>query len=423
MDIEGDAEPVLDAATLCWRDGDEGMRFSAAGALPISIEATSDLSALHDQIIDVSDTLSAEVMRAAPRVLMAFPFWGGQRHRRLAWMPERCLWRAPGGGWIETRSQPLDATHDISTTPSRWRSRAGDVGPPCATRRLDGDEVARSSWCSLVTEARAACREGRFEKVVVARSERHALCDGVLDISATFWALCAAHPGCTSFALRWPGEGAFIGATPETLVRVRGGRALTAALAGTLPSPDTAEGLQSAHDALLNSAKTRHEHEVVVEAILASLAEIAQRPRRAGAPRLRALSNVVHLETPIEASLTPDHTVLDAVAALHPTPAVGGAPRDAALDWLRAREGLDRGRYAAPLGWLDARGDGHFVVALRSARVEGGLVEAFAGAGITAGSVPEDEWEETRHKLQAVLTALRAQRDPETWTASSGESS
>jgi isochorismate synthase EntC len=124
------------------------------------------------------------------------------------------------------------------------------------------------------------------------------------------------------------------------------------------------------------------------------------------APRLVKLSNLQHLYTPVSGRLRPPYTLLDLVARLHPTPAVGGLPSTTTLEYLRANEGLDRGWYAAPVGWLDARGEGDFAVALRSGLIRDDRAVLFAGVGIVQDSLPDDEYAETNLKFRPILGAL-----------------
>jgi isochorismate synthase len=204
-------------------------------------------------------------------------------------------------------------------------------------------------------------------------------------------------PACTVFAFRRGGR-CFVGATPEKLLEKQGNRVRTEALAGS--------AAPAGHSALLQSEKDRAEHQHVVDAIRARLVAIGASVSGACAPELRALSHVVHLHTPITAELSTPLHVLDVVAALHPTPAVGGVPEAAALAWLARHEPFARGWYASPVGWFDERGDGDFRVALRSAVLAGDRAHLFAGAGIVRGSRPEMELAETRLKLAALGRAL-----------------
>jgi salicylate biosynthesis isochorismate synthase/menaquinone-specific isochorismate synthase len=143
--------------------------------------------------------------------------------------------------------------------------------------------------------------------------------------------------------------------------------------------------------------------------LTAALGEVCEQVDAPGEPTLMRLRNVQHLFTPLRGTVRGDAGVLDLVGRLHPTPALGGQPREAALAWIREREGLDRGWYGAPVGWVDARGQGEFAVAIRSALVGRYEASLFAGAGIVAASDPEREERETNIKLRAMLGALGAQ--------------
>ncbi len=216
------------------------------------------------------------------------------------------------------------------------------------------------------------------------------------------------------------GEDTFLAATPEILVRVEGDRVETAALAGSAPRGRTPEEDAALASALQSSAKEQAEHAHVVEALSRVLAPRCAELEIDDTPGLRQLFGIQHLETLVSGRLLESEegqdAVLGLVAALHPTPAVGGVPHARASDWLRRFEGLDRGWYASPIGWLDAAGGGDFCVALRSALIRIGSSESgreattrawlFAGAGIVAGSVPEQELAETRIKLRALLAPL-----------------
>lgn len=201
------------------------------------------------------------------------------------------------------------------------------------------------------------------------------------------------------------GSATFIGASPERLVSIRNGRLLTEALAGSAPRGKTrAEDARFAAT-LLNSAKLKHEHQVVVDSIAQHLKNLGLTPQFSP-PRLLQLANIQHLQTPIRAIVTPDIHLLDAVAELHPTPAVAGAPRQSACEEIRRFEPFERSLYAAPIGWIDSSGNGEFAVGIRSAILQGNRARLFAGAGIVDGSNPDHEFAEVHLKLQALLTAL-----------------
>jgi isochorismate synthase len=200
----------------------------------------------------------------------------------------------------------------------------------------------------------------------------------------------------------------FVGASPELLLSRRGREVRSNPLAGSAPrSGDPAEDRANA-EALSCSSKDREEHEIVVEAVADTLRPICTELTWDPEPVLRETPNVWHLSTRFHGVLTDAApSALDLVAALHPTPAVGGTPRDVALDAISDLEPFDRGRYAGPVGWMDAHGDGEWAIALRCAELRGDRAILYAGAGIVAGSEPDDEVDETERKFRAFLDALR----------------
>jgi isochorismate synthase len=202
------------------------------------------------------------------------------------------------------------------------------------------------------------------------------------------------------------GDRTFLGATPERLVSLKATQVRVSSIAGSRPrSPDPSKDRWLGED-LLRSDKDRAEHEVVTRALAASLRELCSDVRVPPAPVLLQLSNVQHLYTPLTGCATEGQTVLHFVERLHPTPAVGGAPRAEALRLIRANEGLDRGWYAGPVGWMDVGGQGEFVVAIRSALLAGSEATLFAGCGIVGGSDPEAEYAESQLKLEPVQRAI-----------------
>jgi menaquinone-specific isochorismate synthase len=198
-----------------------------------------------------------------------------------------------------------------------------------------------------------------------------------------------------------------VGASPELLVRRTGRQAESLVLAGSIRrgvSPDEDAALELA---LTGSVKDQHEHRLAVESVLEVLAERALEVESDAAPHLLRLANVSHLATHVQAWLpAPPPSALALAADLHPTAAVGGTPRDTALNVIRELEAAPRGRYAGPVGWVDAHGDGEFALALRCAQLDGPHARLWAGAGVVAESDPAAEVAETGIKLEAALTGL-----------------
>ena len=268
-----------------------------------------------------------------------------------------------------------------------------------AARAQDGGD-AGDDYRRLVATALEEIHAGRLRKVVTARHIR-VEADGPFTDAAIVARLAA--PGATRFVLRTeaqPGGASFVGASPERLVARRGREVESEALAGSAPVGRA--------DALAASTKDRDEHRPVVEAIAAALAPLCDTLDVAAAPEPRILRDIVHLATPIRGRLARDTHILDVAAALHPTPAVGGTPREAALAFIAAHE-PSRGFYAAPFGWFDREGDGELAVALRSGVIRGRTAQLYAGGGIVAGSDPDAELAETRLKLRTMLAALGAE--------------
>lgn len=252
-------------------------------------------------------------------------------------------------------------------------------------------------FVELVSEITDGIAAGRFDKVVAARSTE-------LELAAPLDAcrLLAALPSDTTrFALA-RGPRTFAGASPELLVAQHGLDVHTEALAGSVRAGDP-----DAWSRLLASDKERSEHRIVRDAIVRALSDVGT-VTAADRPEVRALRHVTHLATPIQIRLAQPRHVLELAQRLHPTPAVGGEPREAALEFLARQERFDRGWYAAPFGWFDAEGNGQFCVALRAGLFEADRARLYAGAGIVAGSEPHAELAETELKLAALRELVEA---------------
>jgi menaquinone-specific isochorismate synthase len=295
-----------------------------------------------------------------------------------------------------------------------YRSEASNVGgvpsPRIDVSRVGGTPPTLRSheagdYRAAVARALGLIHAGTLGKIVLARA---------IDLRAAaplhplelLNGLRQRFPSCYAFSLANGRGQSFIGASPERLVRVSKGLLETEALAGSIR-----RGAGASEDAglareLAHNDKDQREHRLVLEAVAGRLGALGLTPEFPAVPGLRKLANVQHLHTPVRAALGDKVRLLDAVAALHPTPAVGGWPADAAVARIRELEGFPRGLYAGTLGWLNARGGGEFFVGLRSALVEGATARVYAGAGIVAGSTPEKEFAETELKFRAMLDAL-----------------
>lgn len=265
-------------------------------------------------------------------------------------------------------------------------------------------EPAPAAWRRAVRLARRRIGAGYLEKVVLARRVVLTAPEAV-DFARLLPRLAERFPRATLFAMGSGGR-VFLGATPELLLRRRGRRVASGSLAGSVPRGRNPRDDRRLARALVESKKDQVEHGIVIRAIREALAPHAARVSARPAPRLLRLENVQHLHTPVTATLARPRSVLLLAGDLHPTPAVGGYPRNEALALIRALERFDRGWYAGPVGWTDATGDGEFAVAIRSAQVSGRTAEMHVGAGIVGDSDPESELAETRTKLRAMLDDL-----------------
>jgi isochorismate synthase len=265
-------------------------------------------------------------------------------------------------------------------------------------------EEPPAAFRARVGTAVDAIARGDLQKVVLARAVR-AEADAPIPVRRLLCALAVASPRTTRFLFARDGL-AWLGATPEQLVRVDGERVEADAIAGTISGGPTPEADAVQVRALRESKKDQDEHAWVRDALRDILTPRVGGLEAPEAPAVRAAGAVHHLHTPFCGRRLEGSGLLQLAAALHPTPAVAGTPTPAALDWLRRHEPLVRGNYAGPVGWVGKDGSGDLAVALRCAQVQGTRVRAFAGAGVVAASDPDAELAETRLKLRAVLDPL-----------------
>lgn len=268
--------------------------------------------------------------------------------------------------------------------------------------RHAGASLSGESWMGAVTTARAAVRDGILDKVVLAR-DLELVSDVAFDTRDIVGVLAASYPQCFTFAF----DG-MVGATPELLVSRRGPSVESVVLGGSAPRGDDALEDRRLGRGLAGSRKERREHELAVDSVRISLQGVCTDVVADDRPQLLRLPYVQHLRTSVRAR-SGALTALDLAGALHPTAAVCGTPADKALAAIRDLEGLDRGRYCGPVGWVNADGDGDWGIALRCAEVRGARARLFAGAGIVADSDPRAELRETKLKLRPLLGALEAE--------------
>jgi salicylate biosynthesis isochorismate synthase len=335
------------------------------------------------------------------------PEWQGLPPACLV-LPEVALARQGGearmtlGAMVQPDDHPGDVVEGLLERAAELRESAMPLLDPDPVERTRVASAAPPShYEHAVERAVERIRAGELEKLVLAREVRaHAPRDH--DPGAVFGALRELFPACYCWCVGTPGA-AFVGASPELLVRREGQRAQTVALAGTTrrsadPAVDDHLGEQ-----LLGSTKDREEHAIVARRIERTLAPVSLWVAAAHDAVLVKVHNVQHLATPIRAQLSDPIPAVELAGLLLPTPAVGGEPRAAALPLIPALEGLDRGWYAGAIGWTDLAEDGEFCVALRCALLRGRTAHLYAGCGIVSDSVAAEELAESEVKLQALL--------------------
>ena len=325
----------------------------------------------------------------------------------------QCLSRG-GDIWLTINTQiPLDESPaalipDLQTAlrdkAAQLRAGAGRRGEARQSALLGVDYPMRKAvWRRMVTQATNRIEAGELKKVVLARAAELRFA-GRVQLLPVLRHLAAHYSECYRFLFEPRPRYAFYGASPELLASLRGHRLESVALAGSIgrginPAADRQLGRQ-----LLQSPKDRQEHQIVVDKMWERLTPLSRSLSIAPAGLLQ-LSNIQHLQAAIRAELRPGHGILRLVAALHPTPALGGDPREIAMDMIRALEPIPRGWYGAPVGWIDARLNGEFAVAIRSAVAQESRAWIYAGAGIVADSQPQSEWDETELKFRPMLDA------------------
>lgn len=269
----------------------------------------------------------------------------------------------------------------------------------------EGDD-SRLRWNNMVRTATRNIRNGHYEKIVLARNVVATTSRPVTE-TRLLHHLRREYPACYSFLLQFPDTACFVGSTPERLLSVQSGFLTTEGLAGSIPRGMSATDDSILEKRLLLSDKDQEEHRFVVDSIVQRLQQFSSEVKFSPRPGIRKFANVQHLFTPISARLPFDTDPLDVLAQLHPTPAVGGVPRQSALEGIPELEGFRRGWYAGPVGWVNGNGRGEFSVAIRSGLIDGTKATFYAGCGIVEGSDPDNEWDETELKLIPMVTALR----------------
>jgi isochorismate synthase len=419
----------LGAQTLYWsRPALQQLRLGWGCAAVIQTQGSDRFVQLDRELARIRETwlqLDPEGLGIPPRAFFGFSFATAGTTAGGFWhgLPDACL-RVPelllerqGSSCVLTfscrgarladraglrrawLSQVAALTQGFSTAPDRSVARRPLVRIACAPEK--------GIWLGHVERARRAIRDGRLAKVVLSRRVRvtsePALCPG----QVLGW-LAEHHPGCTVYGVAAPG-GWLIGASPERLVALEDRKLACDAVAATGERATDPDQDRRLGGALLCSEKARREQRIVVEDIVRALEPLGFALQVPDRPRLLQLSGLQHLWSPIRGRVAGEISLLRVVSRLHPTPAVGGTPREAALAWLAEHTpDCERGWYTGALGWITADGEGDLTVILRCALVTDHCADLYAGAGIVADSDPETEFAETEWKLRTMLDALAA---------------
>lgn len=413
-----------------WRDGRSGVTFAGMGAaLDIFGYGENRYHTVERQVRELfaHATIDSNTSLARPRLFGGFAF-GDDFIPDVTWsafhpahftLPHYQLASDGAECWL-TLNALIPAGESVAEARSGLEEALADrlaflaeetcqVSEKLAGLRPEIDyPLSYAEWEQMIESAQYSFATTPLQKVVLSR-----ICQvrspQAIDTDAALAQLETRYPGCYIFLFEPRPYHAFLGAPPELLVGVQGTQLETMGLAGSAPRGVTPEEDAANGAALLASAKDRHEHGLVVEALRHRLSPITRQLRIADEPQLLTLSNIHHLHTPVSGELYEARGILPLVELLHPTPALGGSPRELALAFIREHEPTLRGWYAAPVGWIDAEMDGAFAVAIRSAVVQEKRAWLYAGGGIVPASDPAKEWEETGWKFKPMLGVLRTE--------------
>ncbi len=381
---------------LAWvRNGEGLIGWGEAARLVVSGPDRFDQAVRWWRELHLGASVSDEVRvpGTGPVVFGSFAFADGPTSSVLV-LPRVVLGRRDGRTWL-TVVGPGDPEPDRPVPAARG---------PEHVQVTDG-ALSPDAWRAAVATAVQRIRAGELSKVVLAR-DLIARADAPIDIRHLVRGLAQRYPACFAFSV----DG-LVGATPELLVQREGEQVVSRVLAGTAWGTDG----PGAAARLMASGKDREEHDYAVRSAFDAIAPYCTELTAPQRPSVMELANVMHLATEVtgtlrsRASLNGTATdVLSLAGLLHPTAAVCGTPTKRAGRVIGDLEGMDRGRYAGPVGWMDARGDGEWGIALRCAEVDGARLRLFAGCGIVAGSDPESEFAEAEAKFVAVREVLEA---------------
>lgn len=343
-----------------------------------------------------SAQVSDSVMQpgSGPVVFTSFAF-DSQPGNSVLVVPEVIVGHRDGKAWLTVISNDGDLP-DVDLAVTETPPTPGRVSSDVAGRQI-------GQWKASVTEAVARINAGELDKVVLAR-DVVATTERPLDPRHLLNRLASTFPECWAFCV----DG-LIGATPELLVRRQGDQVTSRVLAGTVRTDEDSGADGRLADELRESGKDLEEHSYAVTSVAAALSTHCTDLVVPIRPSILRLANVQHLATDVSGLLVDETPALALAASLHPTAAVCGTPTERAFAMISQIEQLDRGRYAGPVGWMDANGDGEFGIALRCGAIDPATpnrIRLFVGCGIVAGSNPSAEVEESEAKLLAMRHAL-----------------
>ncbi len=407
-------------ARVSWEQPAEAVHLFGFGcALDIGSTAGVPLAAAAPALREAAAGLSAGPLdrQARPRL------FGGARFDASASRRDP-VWDA-FGAWrfvlpevlVALHGGELSASLTLSVRPRQTREEvaaavdaaiANVAAPlPCgesAAPRYECPEPDPAGWRRAVAQALTEIDAGHYRKAVLAL---RVCCASTAppDVAAILTSLAERYERCFVFGYRLGGS-SWVGASPELLVSLERGRVRASSLAGTRARGASEREDERLGGELIASEKERGEHELVVRATREALAPLCRTLSVPETPRLMRMAGIQHLHTLIEGRAAPGVDVLDGLLAMHPTPAVGGWPREPALEAIARLEGMDRGWYAGPIGWIDMAGEGAFAVALRAALLRDREALLYAGAGIVEGSDPDRELAEAELKLHPLHEAL-----------------
>ncbi|CAB4572168.1 MAG: isochorismate synthase [Actinobacteria bacterium] len=309
-------------------------------------------------------------------------------------VPRIVIGKTDGKNWITTS----DGTDPIEALAQLKKPHLAPTSPGAV--EIVGGTLPEARWGEIVAELVAKINHGDIDKVVLAR-DLVVKTENSIDVRYLIENLANAFPDCWTYYV----DG-LVGATPEMLLRKRGNGIISRVLAGTITQNKDENNNEILQAKLLASDKDQQEHDYAVQSVSAALAVHCTDLVVPKSPTVLQLANVAHLSTEVTAVVADNAPALVLAGSLHPTAAVCGTPTERARDLIAEVEGMDRGRYAGPVGWIDGNGDGDLGLAIRCAQIDTNSLRLYAGCGVVAGSTPESELAESAAKFKAILNAL-----------------